>query len=255
MTVVVGIRCRDHSAVVGTDSATTLDADQYKTVLQPLRKNIYVIDEKLIVVSTGQIGLRQRFVEIVKKLRLENKFQEKGAIEVGKMITHETIEDFRYTDAQVSSFDALALVPIANRAEVIEFSTADFQPEVKDESNWYVSMGIGQSITDSFFGFVRATFWDDGPPNLVDGILVTATAVKLTCQMSLAGVSEPMQMATLSSIGEQGELRARRLTDEELLEHDENVKQLLEYYRNYRNKVVPVSYMAELQSVPELSSH
>lgn len=255
MTVVVGIRCRDHSAVVGTDSATTLDTDQYKTVLQPLRKNIYVIDEKLIVAGTGQIGLLQRFVEILKKLQLENKFQEKGAIEVGKMITRETIKDFRYTDAQVSSFGALTLVPIANRAEIIEFSTADFRPEVKDESNWYVSMGIGQSIADPLLGFVRATFWDDGPPNLVEGILVTAMVIKLTCQMGLVGVSEPMQMAILSSIGKQGELQARQLTDEELLEYDRNVRELLDYFRDFRNKVAPASTLAEPQPVPELSSH
>ena len=113
-------------------------------------------------------------------------------------------------------------------------------------------MGIGQSIADPLLGFVRATFWDDGPPNLVDGILVTSMVMKLACQMAPTGVSEPIQMATLSSIGKQGKLQARRLTDEELLEYDGIVKELLDYFRDYRNKVAPVPTMAKSRPIPKL---
>ena len=69
-----------------------------------------------------------------------------------------------YTGASKNSNDASFAVPIAKKDEPINLEIADFQPEVKDESNWYVSMGIGQLITYSLRGFVRVTFWSDGPP-------------------------------------------------------------------------------------------
>ena len=73
--------------------------------------------------------------------------------------------------------------------------------------------------------------------------------------MASAVISGPIQMATLSSTGKQGELQARQSTDEEHLEHDENVADLLDYFRNCRNWMASTPTMAKLRFVPEVSNH
>ena len=172
MTVVVGILCNDNNVVIGSDSAMTfgMQEDQF-TIQQYQSKKLFVIEESIIVAGAGQVGHKQRFVELATRLWKENAFQNKSVIDTGKILSREAIEDFTYTHTKQGSYGALLAIPVDNKAELIEFDLTDFQPEVKDRTNWYVSMGSGQSIADPLLGFIRKMFWDEGPPNLQGGKL------------------------------------------------------------------------------------
>ena len=238
MTVVVGILCSDNSVVIGTDSAMTFSGHGgNRTIQQYQSKKIFLVEDQVIVAGAGHAGFQQRFVEVVKKLwRSDDAFKETDVVETGEIIAHYAINDLIFTHSKVGSYGALVAIPVQKRAELIEFGVTDFQPEVKNDTSWYVSMGSGQSIADPLLGFTRKVFWDDNPPNLQEGKLAVTMVLKLACEMAPSGISEPIQMAVLSSNKDE-EFNVRKLTEKELTEHDEILKEVITYFRKYQDKI------------------
>ena len=235
MTLIVGIRCSD-GVVIGTDSAMTFGiTHQQSTIEQPIRRKIDVIDDKIIIAGTGPIGLGQRFTEMTKLLWENKAFRNKSIFEIGRLISHNTIKDFDSTFQKVGAFGALTAMPNQTKAELIEFSLADFQPEVKSEINWYASMGSGQHVADPLLGFVRTVFWGDEAPSCKEGIFATTLVLKLACSMTPYGVAGPIQMATLCKIKK--EYKACYLTENELHEHDQSVDEAILHFKEYRAKL------------------
>lgn len=65
MTILVGIKCKD-GVLIGSDSSATFAAGQIRTIEQTTKK-IEIVDGKIIVAGTGQIGLGQRFCHQVEQ--------------------------------------------------------------------------------------------------------------------------------------------------------------------------------------------
>lgn len=251
MTLIVGIRCAD-GVVIGTDSAVTFGTGQgTDTIEQPFRHKIDIVHDHVIVAGTGEVGLGQRFVDIAKKHWDEKSFARKSIIDIGRMLAQSAIEDFSGTGASRGSYGALVAIPCGEKAELIEFSVANFQPEVKTEDCWYASMGSGQLVADPLLGFMRETFWGDDPPSRPDGIFAATMVLKLGCKMAPGGVAEPIQMAVLSPNKEnKGRLSTRLLDQEELLEHSANVEDAIRHFKEYRE----ILHSKSTQKLPEAPS-
>lgn len=236
MTLIVGIRC-NNGVVIGSDSAMTFGASpQRPTIEQTLRKKIFVIENKLIVSGSGPIGHIQRFNDIVNECWKEKKLRCENPLEIGRELSKHAILDFRSTGAQFGKFTSLVAAPFKKNAELIEFYIDDFQPELKDKNNWYVSIGSGQNVADPLLGFVREAFWGDKPPSYQDGIFAATMVLELACKMVPIGVQGPIQMATLvRDSKKRGQLVARELSEHDLSEHKENVANALVYFRKYRD--------------------
>ena len=236
MTVVVGIRCTD-GVVIGTDSAMILGPSaQQLTIEQPYRSKIDVIDSHIIVAGTGQIGLGQRFAHEVEQLWKEKSFAGKSLVEIGALIAKNTLGNFISTHVPSGQYGALVAVPCGKRAELIEFDAATFQPEFKTVDNWYASMGSGQMVADPLLGFVRQVFWGDSPPKRQDGVFAATMVLKLACDMAPLGVAPPIQMAIFAP-NHKGQLAASHLSEDELHEHEGNVKEALEYFSKYPDQI------------------
>ena len=236
MTLVVGILCTD-GVVIGTDSAVTFGTGQgFHTIEQPLRQKIDIIDERVIVTGTGEVGLGQRFVDIVKKRWAEKDLRTNNIVDVGRRLARPAMEDFASTNVAQGSYGALVALPCGRKAELVEFAVGNFQPEVKTKDNWYASMGSGQLVADPLLGFMRTAFWGDNPPNRQEGIFAATMVLKLGCEMAPEGVEEPIQMAVLSPDRDnKGKLSARRLEEGELDEHRGNVEDAIKYFGKYRD--------------------
>lgn len=233
MTVIVGIRCKD-GVVIGTDSAMTFGPSaQQPTIEQPFHEKIAIVSGHIIVAGTGEIGLGQRFTDVAERLWREKAFQGKSAIGIGRLLAKGAVEDFSATQVKQGSYGALVAVPSNRTAELIEFSLSHFQPEIKTQANWYVSMGSGQAVADPLLGFVRSTFWGNEPPSRQEGIFAVTMVLKLACEMAPFGVAEPIQMALLSP-QVKGPPSAFKLTEEELLEHMGNVEGAIDHFKKYR---------------------
>ena len=219
------------------------------TIQQPNPSKIEIIDDRVIVACTGTTGQARRFIHEMDKLWTGNKFQNQSIEDAARLISTEAIKNFHSTFAYVLPngfaprlrFGALVAVPRDKSAELIEFDIDNFQPDVKDGKNWYASMGSGQRVADPLLGFVRKAFWRDSPPNKQEGIFAATLVLTLGCQIAPIGVAEPIHMAILEP-QKKGQLAARLLSDEELLEHKQSVEGAFEHLREYQ---------AQLQQDPE----
>lgn len=230
MTVLVGIKCKD-GIVIGSDSSATFGTGQISTIEQTTKK-IEILHGRMIVAGTGQIGMGQRFCNSLDLGYANKAFNGMNAVQMATKMSQMAIQDFQSTAANRGIYGALAAYPASNKIELCEFATADFQPELKTSSIWYASMGSGQLIVDPFLGLMRSTFWQDGMPNLRDGIFIATWAISHAIEINAGGVNGPIQMATLSM--QSGNPVARFLTEDELTEHKQNVSGAVEHLRSYR---------------------
>lgn len=250
MTLIVGIVSPD-GVVIGTDSAVTFADGPRPTIAQDSRRKIEIIQDRVIVAGTGEVGLGQRFVDIIRRHWHDNQFRKKRAVEIGRILAAAATQDFAATGATRGSYGALVGIPCGTTHNLIEFAISDFQPEVKTSDSWYVSMGVAQQVADPLLGFMRRAFWGDTPPSRQDAVFATTMVLELGCEMAPTGVAKPIQMATLTPRKKGTAYLARRLSDEELLEHVENVKSVIEYFGNYREHLRGSdSPIKELPSVP-----
>jgi 20S proteasome alpha/beta subunit len=96
MTVLVGVRCTD-GVVVGADSAATSAAGNMH-LLKLAADKIVLVGGRVIVAGTGQIGLGQRFAEVVKQAHDQKVFQN-STVEVAKVLSAGATKDFGSTGA------------------------------------------------------------------------------------------------------------------------------------------------------------
>jgi 20S proteasome alpha/beta subunit len=233
MTVLVGVKCKD-GIVIGSDSSATFGAGQISTIEQTTKK-IEIIDEKIIVAGTGQIGLGQRFCDAINENYVKKDiFNGQNAVQMATTMTQLAIIEFRKTNVHPGQYGALVAYPANEDIHLCEFSTTDLQPELKTSGLWYVSMGGGQLIADPFLGFMRSVFWYDGMPNLQDGIFIAAWTLDHAIQVNPGGVNGPIQIATLTKKSD-GSPFARMLSDFELAEHIDNISGAISHLRSYRD--------------------
>lgn len=234
MTLIVGLRCQD-GVVIGSDSSTTFTTSipNLNTIEQPTKK-VSIIENKIIVAGTGQVGLGQRFNATVEKSWGEGIFKgtNNTPLEIAKRLCAAGIKDFAETQARPGQYGALVAYPCGKKYCLCEFSVSDFQPELKDEKIWYVSMGSGQSIADPFLGLLRKVFWKSSPPKLPEGIFAVAWTLQHGIELNSGGINGPWQIAVLTP-DDKADLRARLLDDAELAEHVDNVRGVEEHLGNY----------------------
>jgi hypothetical protein len=247
MTVLVGVRCKD-GVVIGADSAATFtSAQQLATIGQQPVKKIAIIEGKIIVAGTGEIGLGQRFCDTVQQgWGKKHFFQNK--VEATRRVAADATNDFAATHVNRGTYGALVAFPSAKQAELCEFAVSNFQPELKTEDLWYVSMGSGQSIADPCLGFVRQAFWADGAPSCNDGVFAVVWTLVQAIRLNPGGICAPMQVATLTYTGK--DPVARMLEPDEIAEHEANVDGAIEHLRQYPKKVAG----AAAETIPQLAA-
>ena len=218
--------------MIGADSAATFAAGETRTIEQKTQK-IDLIEDRIIVASTGAVGMGQRFRAVVSKAWQEKVFARHAPIEIGKLLSREAISDFGSTGAPKGGFGALVACYCREKPCLIEFGVTDFQPELKTSNIWYVSMGSGQMIADPFLGLMRKAFWDDGVPTCKDAEFVVTWILSLAIELNPGGVNGPVQVAVLKP--EKGDFKATMLDPAQLDGHQGNVEGLVAHMRAYRD--------------------
>lgn len=108
MTSIVGILCAD-GVVIGSDSSATFGpAPGHATIEQRYDDKVLVINSDIIVATTGQVGLAQRFEAIVEQVSQERIKKPKSYADVAKAITSGTLSDFKETQTQKLELSAFA---------------------------------------------------------------------------------------------------------------------------------------------------
>lgn len=235
MTVLVGILCQD-GVVIGADSSATSASGGIPTIEQKTHK-LHLIDSKVIVAGTGAMGLGQRFQHIVETQWNSGLFKNKTSDAV-TILCRETLLNFGNTGIQQPKiqYGALCAFPSNGALHLCEFEANTFQPELKTDKFWYVSMGSGQLIADPFLGFIRRVFWQDTLPTLNEGILAATWALTHTIDLNTGGIKDPINVAVLTK--KKTDIEARELDEDELLEYKEQIRSLEKYIGNYKKTSV-----------------
>ncbi|WP_447979105.1 hypothetical protein [Candidatus Nitrospira bockiana] len=238
MTAIVGISCTD-GVVIGADSSATFTSGgQFRTIEQQTQK-IELIGDYCILAGTGQIGLGQRFAVLVDKGNKAEYFGGKlSAMDVGRKLCQDAIADFSQTGASKGTYGALLAYGIKHEPFLCEFALDDFQPELKTKNLWYVSMGSGQHITDTFLGFIRRVFWKDGPPNVNGGIFAAMWTLQMAIELNPGGINHPISLAVLEK-DRTGKLKTRMLGPTDLQEHDQKICEMIDYIGDFSRRDRP----------------
>jgi hypothetical protein len=245
MTAIVGVLCRD-GLVMGTDSSTTFGSGMGdRTIEQPTEK-MKVLFESIIVVGTGQVGLGQRFGNVVEKAYDEKVFLgTQHFINVGTELCRRTLTDFGSTGVRSGQYGALVGFALGDKPYLCEFPVSDFQPEFKTETMWHCSMGSGQPITDPFLALMREVFWRERPPTVQDATFAVTWALDHAVKINPGGINGPVRIAVLEKHA--GKFRARVLDDGDLDEHKQNIDQAKERLRTF-----PSSQSANAPNTPDI---
>jgi len=231
MTAIVGIRCRD-GIVLGADGSATFGGGRLRTIEQPTDYKIQIVEGRILVAGTGEVGLGQRFVRVVERMHADKGFKG-NPTDVAVQIAQKTIADFGATQAEKGAYGALLAYPVEDKPHLAEFAVKDLQPELKDDHLWYCSMGNAQPITDPFLGFVRRVFWRAGPPTVAEGVFAALWTLRQAIELNPGGVGGEPVVGVLVR-GRDAKLAARCLTKDELAEQQDAVEAAEEHLRAFR---------------------
>ena len=243
MTSIVGVLCRD-GAVIGTDSATTFGGRNH-TIEQRTEK-LDIVGGEIILAGAGQLGLRQRFRDIVEDAWRKDLLKKSRPLDLGKYLSATTLQDFGSTRAPQGAFGAMLAFPCQDAPFLCTFDPDHFQPEFIEERLWYDSMGSAKPITDPFLALMRKAFWTSGPPLIHDAIFAVTWALEHAIEVNPGGVNGPIRIAVLER---NPGLRAHILAEHELLEHKQNVAAAYGALRRFRERQ-SVDARRDLPDVP-----
>ena len=114
--------------------------------------------------------------------------------------------------------------PLDGAAQLIEFGTVDFQPEIKKDRLHFVTMGSGQLLADPFLAFISRVLWEGKPPDVQMGALGIYWVLSHTIHYAPGGVGEPIKIAVLKK--EKGDWIARSWEGDELQEPEQHVAEI-----------------------------
>lgn len=236
MTILVGIRCTD-GVVIAADSGIWLGpSTQQATIEQTFENKIQIIDDRVIVATSGHVGHCQRFTEVVRQAWRKKEFQKKTALEIGKLLSHHGIQDFAQTQVQRKfDFGSLIAYQATDGPALCELSGgSEFQPELKVlDGLWYGSLGSGASLSDPFLALLREVFWSEGPPNVQGGVFSALWALRHTVATNIGGVRDPIHISTLSR--QKGQFLAHQLDEDQKDEHNSMIAEATKHFGEFKD--------------------
>lgn len=243
MTLIVAVKCRD-GIVVGADGAATLGVPgQPPTARQPVRK-LQIVKGKLIIGTSGPVGLGQRLADEITTIWNENKLSNKSPEAAMTYIRQEFVSKHIGVELQVAgmaknAIGAAALssalshtvlaIPISRQLCLFQFDQQG-APEMATADLPFVAVGSGQAIADPFMAFLRRVLWQhtgkgqDSLPPLGDGITATLWTLQHAILTSPGGIADPVQMMIIRKEGK--DFGARELDETELAEHSLAIESL-----------------------------
>jgi hypothetical protein len=236
MTVLIGILCED-GIVIGSDSSATFGTGHHPTIEQVVPDKTQAILKLALVAGTGEVGMGQRFTEVLSQYLLQNDPKRcTSNIQYACGICSAAINNFKSTEAPIGSFGALVAFIGANKSfALVEFPSNGFQPELKTKGIWFASMGSGQMISDPFLALVKSTLFLNGQPRLNEGIFAAVWALQHAIKINPGGINDPKQVGIIG-LDQTGKfLEARMLSEDELSEHEQNVEAMTQHIAAYRD--------------------
>lgn len=228
MTVLVGVKCTD-GVVIGADSIATSTAGQFRVMQMPSNNKIQIVEKQVICACTGAVGLAQRLHLHVVQAARGNVFANFTINEAAGNISTRFLTDCDKTlnyriGPNGLGCGALIAACIKGEPQLIEYDHMTFQPEIKEENLFYVSMGSGQALADPFLAFVARVLWKGSRPTVDQARFGVYWALDHTIKHAPGGVGAPIRLAELRKLD--GTWTARNIEEEKTQETAEFISEL-----------------------------
>ena len=235
MTLIVGIKCQD-GIVMAADSAATYATPLGSATVQQKCTKLTTIGN-LVIGTSGPVGLGQSYREEVDRLLKDKQHlcpwkspnEAKSALRDALWKFASPAWENCKVVAQVVGSQAcnsvmsstMIALPIAKQdsACLIQFDHMCC-PEHASEDLPFCAIGSGQVHADPFLAFMRRVIWSNDRPSLQHGVFYAFWAVSEAIKTAPGGLSEPIQVWTLSK-DDAGTWVVRTLSDDELGEHQQ----------------------------------
>ena len=206
MTVLVGVHCTD-GVVIGSDSIATSAMGQNPLVHLQSNSKIQIFSDQVIVAATGAVGLSQRLSTHVELAVKGGVFKNLKLDECTTNISKRFLTDCGNSLVQNHpqrgiGFGAMIAALIQGEPRLIEYGTTDFQPEIKKDKLFFVSMGSGQMLADPFLAFISRVLWKDTSPSVEQAKFGVYWALDHAIKLAPGGVGGPINLSVLSKVGE-----------------------------------------------------
>ena len=201
----MGVRCSD-GVVIGCDSIATSSAGPFELMHIPFDGKIQVFEDSVILATTGSIGYAQRLGEQVAAAVKGNVFRNFDAREATNNISKRFLTDLqssmapRHTSGGLR-FGSLIAAHVKNGGLMLaEFGPDDFQPELKTEKIFFVSMGSGQVLADPFLAFVTRIMWKNTMPTVDEAKFGVYWVLDHTLRLAPGKVGPPIRLFALRDV-------------------------------------------------------
>lgn len=114
-------------------------------------------------------------------------------------------------------------------------------------------MGSAQYLTDPFLAFLRKVFWQKSIPDLPSAIFAATWTLQHAIDLNVGGVDGPIRIAVLEK-DPSNNLKARKLSDQELDEHRERVNAAEEWLRSFELGMETITDES-IEDIPERQSN
>ncbi len=143
-------------------------------------------------------------------------------------------------------FGALMAAVIERQPCLVEYSTTDFQPEIKEDKLFFVSLGSGQLLADPFLAFVSRVMWKGVQPTVQEAKFGVYWALNHTIKLAPGGVGLPINLAALHQVD--GQWKAEMLPDSE--ESAEYIAELEEHIGSFVRKTIDEAQTSPIPQAP-----
>lgn len=206
MTVLVGVRCSD-GIVIGADSVATTTMGPQQLMRLQSNSKIQIFEQNVIVATTGSVGYSQRLSHHIQLAIKGGVFKNLNTNECVTNISKRMLEDLQKSQAQMHpqfglGFGSLVAASIEGQPCLIEYATNDFQPEIRKDDLFFVSMGSGQVLAEPFLAFISRVLWKNQMPTLEEGKFGVYWVLDHTIKLAPGGVGGPIKLALLRKDGE-----------------------------------------------------
>jgi Proteasome subunit len=199
VTILVGVCCTD-GVVIGADSMATSSMGPHPLIKIQSNDKLQIVGDRVILATTGAVGLSQRLKAIVDKYWNDKGFQNsntKCMTEISKLGLDDFIGTHVPRTQQGLGFGALLAAPLKDGPCLIEFGTTDFQPEIKHGKMFWVSTGSGQVLADPFLAFVNRVLWQEKMPTVELAKIGVYWCLSHTIKYAPGHVGEPIRLGVL----------------------------------------------------------
>ncbi len=196
MTVVLGLLCKD-GVVLGADGASSIVDRNLNIGYEKAKIRIWSEGNTTLGATAGSAEFGQSCRYGVKKLLQDSASPPTDVRAFGDAWSAFVRQDFEKWDLKFEGDEALIAVDLGKRPGLFKLSGCNMFPSIIQPEAWSQAIGNSSQIIESFFEFLKDTFWSDALPTVAAARLGATWAVQHTIETRGLGVNGPVNVGEL----------------------------------------------------------